>query len=400
MCCLFSLWMLPFFDLVVMGEPERKTELVPLGEAAGRISARALYSVNTLPVVRESSFDGIAVRSGDFENGMPDYTVWKLGEDFVRADTGDDFDDRFDAVIMIEEVDFEGERITFISPDVKVREGSGVRPRGDSVREGEPLLEANLPIRPVDLAILAMGGVKMVPVVKKPKVAFLPTGSELIPYVSIPQRGQNVDSNSLLLETTLRELGAEPVMFPICPDDPKALEEELDAALEECDMVILSAGTARGEEDFNYGLLTGKGTLVHHYIAAAPGRPMALAVINGKPVVNMPGPVMAAFYGCEWCINRCVARLLGIPARKRETVTATLMDDISSGKNMAILIRLDVFEAEDGYVCYCKPFRNASIPSSMSSNAMYVSDIGESFVPKGTRIEVELLRGKEYIKKI
>ncbi len=387
-------------DFFAYWKPNRRTELIPLAEAAGRITAQTICSANTLPVYRESCFDGIAVRSSDFEKGMPDYTSWKLGEDFVRADTGDDFDDRYDAIIMIEEVDMDDERITYISPDLNIRKGSNVRPRGDSLKEGELLIEANLPIRPVDLSCLAMGGIKMVPVVKKPKVAFLPTGSELVPYQNTPGRGQNVDSNSLLVEAALREMGAEPLLFPICPDNKDLLEEMLDVAVKRCDMVILNAGTAKGEEDFNYGLLSRKGQLIHHYIAAAPGRPMALAVIGGKPVVNMPGPAMAAFFGCEWCINRCVARLLGIPARRRDTVRAVLMDEIHTSENMAILIRLDVYEGENGYECYCKPFRETTIPASMSSNAMYISDVGEECVPIGTVIEVELLRGREYIPKI
>ncbi len=385
-------------DFFALWEPERQTELVPLETAIGRITAGDLFSENTLPVARSSGCDGIAVRSIDFESGMPDYKTWVRGEDYDRADTGDDFDDRFDAVIMIEEVDFdEAERIIYISPDIQVRAGTNVNPSGSTIKKGDLLIRAGLPIRPTDLASLAMGGIIEVPVIKKPRVAFLPTGSELVPYTKSPARGQNVDANSPLMEATLRELGAEPLLFPICPDDPDALLKEIDQALSECDLLILNAGTAKGEEDFNFGLLGDRGQLVHHYIAAAPGRPMALAIVDGKPVVNMPGPTMAAFYTCEWCINRCVARLLGIPPKKHETVRATLMNDIRSGENMAILIRMDVYKSEDGYVCRSRPFRGASLPSSLSSNAMYVSDIGESYVPKGAEIEVELLRGREYI---
>ena len=131
---------------------QEEIEYVPLEEAAWRVTARALHSVNTLPVVRSSACDGIAVDAARFAGGVPDYTGWTLGEDFVRADTGDDFDDRFDAVIPIEEADLEGDRLVFLSPDLDIKPGSNVNPRGSTILEGELLVEANLPLRPVDLA--------------------------------------------------------------------------------------------------------------------------------------------------------------------------------------------------------------------------------------------------------
>ncbi|MCC8140418.1 MAG: molybdopterin molybdotransferase MoeA [Lachnospiraceae bacterium] len=384
-------------DFFALWEAKDAEELVPLEEAIGRVTARALFSRNTLPVCRASACDGIAVRSEQFRDGMPDYTKWKLREEYVRADTGDDFDDRYDAVIPIEEVDIENGKIVYISPDVPVRPGENVRQEGSNVRQGDPLIAENMPIRPTDLASLATGGIMMVPVRKRPKVAFIPTGNELIPHNTVPARGQNVDTNTLLVRESLKELGAEPLIFPITADVPEALEERLDMALQDCDMVILNAGTAKGEDDWNARMLERKGTLVHHYIAAAPGRPMAFAVIDGKPVVNMPGPTMASFFGCEWCISACVARLLHIPARKREKVRARLMEDIHSSPTMAILMRMEVAETEDGYVCQERSFRESSLPVCMASNAMYVSEVGESFVPKGTMLEVELLRGREFI---
>lgn len=386
-------------DFFAAWEPQDMEEYIPLDEAIGRVTTKDLFSVNTLPVFRSSAMDGIAVQSAQFAEGMPDYTKWVLGVDYARADTGDDFDDRFDAVIAIENVTLDGEKVTYIEPDVKVHAGSSVNPKGSSLKEGDLLLGKNMPIRPTDLAALAMGGAMMVPVWKQPKVAFIPTGTELVPPNMRPERGQNVDTNSIMVRETLKELGAEPVIFPIIPDEPKSLENAMDMALKDCDMVIINAGTAKGEDDWNARMMEERGTLIHHYIAAVPGRPMALAVIEGKPVINMPGPTMASFFGCEWCINACVARFLHTPVRMRETVRATVMEDIHAPRPMALLIRMDVFETEQGYICYSKPFRKNSLPASMTSNAMYISEIGEDFIPKGTELEVTLLRGREFIEK-
>jgi len=234
--------------------PEK--EYIPLAEAAGRVTAEELYSMNTLPVHRVSGGDGIAVRSADFADGMPDYKAWTEGREFARADTGDDFADEYDAVIMIEEVDLDEKgNIKYISPDLTVKAGDHVMAEGSTARKGDLIIKANMPLRPTDLAALAMGGISMVPVIKKPRVSFIPTGSELVTYDRHPVRGQNVDSNSLLVKTTLEEMGAEPVIFPIVPDSPDDLRTRLKEALSMSDFVIMNAGTAKGSEDFNFGLL-------------------------------------------------------------------------------------------------------------------------------------------------
>lgn len=223
-----------------------QTELAALEEAVGRVAAEDLYSVNTLPVYRSSACDGIAVNSSMFAEGVPDTSAWRCGSEYERADTGDDFDDRFDAVIPIEEVETAPDTSVVISPDVPVKPGWNVRPRGDSLREGELLIRAGMVIRPVDLASLAVGGISMVPVRKKPVVAFIPTGSELVPAGIAPKRGQNVDTNSVLVKTSLKALGADPLVFPIIDDDPEALKRALHEALRSADLIVLNGGTAKG----------------------------------------------------------------------------------------------------------------------------------------------------------
>ncbi len=385
-------------DFFAAWTPGERVELVPLSEAVWRISAQALTAVNTLPVYRSSGCDGIAVESSRFACGVPDYAGWRMGEEFVRADTGDDFEDRYDAVIPIEEVDLTSDgRIAFISPDIAVTSGCNVQPRGSLCMTEDPLIGKNLPIRPTDLASLAMGGVRMVPVRKKPRIAFIPTGSELIPHTARPRRGQNIDANTLLVTEMLKCMGAEPVAFPIVPDAPAELEMVLEQALEQADAVIVNGGTAKGGEDFNTHLLEQKGRLIHHYIAAAPGRPMALAVVDDKPVINLPGPAMAAFFGMTWCVQAVVCRYLHIPMPQRPIVTGLLMEDIHSTPHMDILCRMNAVKTAEGYELYPLSFHTLRLPLCMAGNAMYVCPVGESYVPKGSLITAELLRGEEYL---
>ena len=234
--------------LIKRWHPRRLTELVPVDQALGRIPARDVRARVTLPVVRASAGDGVAVRSADFAQGMPDTAGWVQGRDFVRADTGDDFDDAFDAVIMIEDVTLTPEGGIAIREGVRVTPGSGVRPAGSTVKAGERLAQAGLPLRPRDLAGLEMGGVEEVEVWRRPVAAFIPTGSELIPPGTPLSRGKTYDTNSLLVRETLRELGAEPLIFPIVPDVYEDMAQALDRALDRADLVILGGGSSKGDE--------------------------------------------------------------------------------------------------------------------------------------------------------
>ena len=116
-------------------EAQSGTETISLDDALGRVLVEDVYSQVSIPVVRASSMDGVAVPSERFENGIPDTSDWKLGEDFCRADTGDDFDDKFDAVIPIEQVTLTPEGVLTIKPDVTVKQGMNVRPRGSIINK-------------------------------------------------------------------------------------------------------------------------------------------------------------------------------------------------------------------------------------------------------------------------
>ncbi len=383
-------------DFFAAWEPAMQTEEVSLAQAAGRICADRVYSKLTLPVYRVSSCDGIAVAAGRVQNEREKIADWRIGIDFARADTGDDFEDCFDAVIPIEEIDLDPDgKIAFLSPDVEIKAGSNTSPRGSTLVEGDLLMEGNLPIRATDLASLAMGGANFVKVWRKPRVAFIPTGSELIPPGNTPKRGENIDTNSMMVQQMLLEFGAEPVMYPIVRDNPKELERTLKDALSTVDIVVLNAGTAKGSEDFNTPMLGDNGKLIHHYVAAAPGRPMALAVVDHKPVINLPGPAMAAFFGMDWCVRAAINRFLNQPMPQRERITGRLMESIRSTEHMATLTRINVRKEGEDYLLYPLSLHRYSLPLCLASNAMYVSEVGEAGVEKGEEIEVELLRGRE-----
>lgn len=379
--------------------PKKQIEKVPLSEASGRVLAQTLYSCNTLPVVRASMMDGIAVSSEFFQHGVPDTSNWKVGNEYSRADTGDDFDDKYDSVIAIENVSFDEMGRLKLSEGITVKKGDCVKKSGSTIKKGDYIISEGVSIRPCDLAALAMGGITEVPVYKKPLVAFIPTGSELVPAGKIPQRGQNIDANSIMAKHMLIEMGADPICYPIVKDNLKDIEIALEKALAQADIIIMNGGSSKGEEDFTSKVINKKGEVLVHWIAAGPGRPMSMAVVQGKPVINLSGPVVAAYYGLDWCIRELVNQYLGLPAMKRQKVTAVLTNDMPCPKPVSFLCKVNVKKTETGeYIATPIPFKAASIGMCLSTNGQFVSEIGEGDYKKGDSIEIELLRSEEFIK--
>jgi len=376
-------------------QPKAVIEQIPLAEAKGRILAEDIFAKYNLPVVRASTMDGVAVKSEAFADGMPDTSGWKQGVDFVRADTGDDFDDRFDAVIAIENVVLTEDGKLSFTGKVNGSKGFNVKPCGADMKAGSMILKKGTLLRPQDLAVLAMGGHEEIPVRKKPAVSFIPTGSELVPAGTAPSRGQNIDSNSILARELLPDMGAEPLLHPIVADDPESLERALDEMLPQSDMVLLNAGTSKGSEDYCASLLKKRGEIIFQGVAAVPGRPMTAAIIEGKPVINLSGPSFAAFYSMDWMIRALICRYLNRPLPLRETVKATLTDGFTPPPFFSLMATFRLERGTDGnYLATPLALRgpkSAGNAAIMTANGVYVTTVGEGSFHAGDEIEIELM---------
>lgn len=373
-------------------KPQIKTETVQVEDAIGRIAAEDVFSVHNLPVVRASAMDGIGVISSMFQEGVPETQKWRPGKEYERADTGDDFDDRYDAVIPIEQVVILEDGGILLSDEVKVKSGMNIRPCGSMLAKGDLLVKRWTKLTPSDLAALVMGGISEISVTKKPVAAFIPTGSELIPAGQKLIRGKNIDSNSILVKHMLLEMGAAPLCYPIVSDDPQRLEQALENALEQADIVILNGGSSKGGEDYNASLLKKKGHVLCHNVAAAPGRPICVALIDNKPVINLPGPSIACYYSMDWCIRFVVNTLLHQAGLKRKTISACLSEDIYSGQGMEILCKMEISKSDQGYKARQISFRESSVANSLIAPGQFITNPEISKQPAGSILEIELLR--------
>jgi molybdopterin molybdotransferase/putative molybdopterin biosynthesis protein len=384
---LFALW-----------QPKAEAETVSIWDAAGRILAEDQFARYDLPVVRASTRDGVAVKSQRFQDGMPDTSHWQLGVDFIRADTGDDFDDAFDAVIAIEDVELlPGGGIRFPEP-VPVREGYQVKGSGRDLKKGSLLAPKGTRLTAQALSAIAMGGITEIPVVRQPRVAFIPTGSELVPPGAALQRGQNFDSNSILACQMLKDMGAVPVLHPIVRDDPAPLQAALEAALSECDIILVNAGTSKGGEDYSCKLLEKNGQVLFHGVAAVPGRPMSAAMVGNIPVVNLSGPSFAAFYSMDWMVRALVCRFLGIPVPVLETVQAILTEDFQTPPFFSLMAPMRLDPQPDGtYLATPLTTRgpkSAGSAASLLADGVYISTPGQPALQAGAAVEIQLLKNR------
>lgn len=377
--------------------PQPRTEYVPLPEALGRVTAKDLFSENTLPVCRVSSFDGIAVRSADFEQGIPDPSSWVKGVQFVAADTGDDFPDKYDSIIAVEDIFYDEQGKLHFQDGLSFQKGEGVRAAGSMLKTGDLLVRAHTRITPELAVALATGGISFVPVLVKPKVAFLPTGTELIPAGIRPERGQNIETNSLLLSGLLKEWGAEPICFPITKDDKEQLSARLDEALALADVVILNGGSSRGEEDFNCRLLEARAQYFRHGVRAVPGRPVGMSMIDGKPVLNLPGPVLAAWLAADWLLHALICHYFGVPMPQRQKITGVMNVDIKKPPHFEMLQRVQLTKSGEDHLITPIPRGSDAAFSMREASALLTVPIGCTGYAKGERVEVELLKGLELI---
>ncbi len=373
------------------------SEKIYIDEAIGRIADEDIFAEYPIPMVRASRMDGVAVKSEMFKDGMPDTSGWIEGEDYVRADTGDDFDDAFDAVIAIEQVKILENGGIKISESVKVKEGLNIAPSGSTLPKGALMLKKGTRIRAEDIACIAMSGSANVRVRKKPIVAFIPTGSELVKAGSELKRGQNFDSNSHMIRAMLRDMGAKPLIYSIVKDDREMLKTALLDALSKADAVILGGGSSKGGEDFSVHILEEDGDIVSSGVASVPGRPMTIALMAGKPVVNISGPAPAAYNCIDWSVRAMICSMLGIPYSLRHKVRAVLAEDISTPPMMEAMVKMHVFRTEKGFMARPCMRWEAGMRDLIASNGLIISARGVSDYPAGSSVDVDLTVNPEEI---
>lgn len=199
-----------------------------------------------------------------------------------------------------------------------------------------------------------------------------------------------------MITAMLQQWGAQPLYYPIVRDNLPDLGAALDDALAAADIVLICGGSSKGEEDYTVKILAEKGEVLQHGILIMPGRPVALAMVKGKPVINMPGPTLGAYNTMDWCVSVMVNKFLRQPAPVRRRVKVVLPADIKKPPGVEMLARFNLYR-HDGQYQAAPVTGMDSLPAIMNSNALLTVPIGSKGYRQGEEVEVELLCGEELI---
>lgn len=285
-------------------------EFVSLETALNRVLAENISSSEFVPVFNRSTVDGFAVKSSDVfgcsdsipailnlvgESKMGSHADFELkpGQCAI-VPTGGEVPDGGDAVVMVEHTENLGNnQVAIYKP---VAPGANMILRGEDTKPGEVVLPVGRRINAADTGTLAALGITNIPVMRRPKVAIISTGDELIPPGEKPAPGQIRDVNSPLLYNAVLEAGGAPTELGFIRDDEEAITQALQGAAAEHDMVILSGGTSVGEKDAMPRVISKLGRMLLHGIAVKPGKPTLFGEIDGVPVFGLAGNPVAAYF--------------------------------------------------------------------------------------------------------
>ena len=374
-------------------------EPVPVDVAAmGRITAEPVFARISSPHYHACAMDGAAVKSDStFAASERRPVTLRLGEDAVMADTGDPLPFGFDAVIMVEDlVETTDDTVTIIAP---AKPWQHVRSVGEDIVATELVLPENHAIRAIDIGAMLAAGVTQVEVRRRPRVAIIPTGDELVAPGSKLRAGDIVEFNSRIIGGFVSEWGGEPVFCDIVRDEFEAITQAVQQAAAESDIVIVNAGSSAGSEDYTSAVAGRLGEVIVHGVAVKPGKPTILGIVEGRPFIGVPGYPVSASLACELFLKPLMARMLARPVEPLPQVTATATRRIVSTPGVTEFVRVKVGDVGGKLVVTPLPRGAGAIMSLVKADGIVRVPPEIQGIDEGASVQVELLRSLNQIRR-
>ncbi|GEP12188.1 molybdopterin biosynthesis protein [Methylobacterium gnaphalii] len=381
-------------------------ETVSLDDALGRVLAHDVASPMDVPPFDRALVDGFALRAADTEGAGPaSPRRLTLNQEILACgiaptlvvqpgtatpiSTGGMIPRGADAVVMVEHTEFDAQTLA-VDVLTAVRPAQFVGYAGADMASGETVLRKGTRITAREIGMLAACGLARVDVVKRPRVAVLSTGDELVePGEQLP-RGAIYDSNGAVVAAAVTENGGDPVRLGIVRDDAAALEEALRSALTESDLVVLSGGTSKGAGDVSHRVLShlGEPGILFHGVALKPGKPLCVAAAQGKPIVVLPGfPTSAMFTFHDFVVPFLRARA-GLPPREDETVTARVSQRVPSELGRTEFVMTSLTLGPDGTIALPLPKGSGSVTAFSQADGFFAVPAARAGVEAGEGVSV------------
>lgn len=371
-------------------------EMVPVQEACGRITAQAVYAHGCAPHYAASAMDGIALRAAD-TFGATDTTPVVLTPDrFTVVDTGDQIPEGCDAVVMVEEIVPQADGSVMIHG--AAAPWQHIRQIGEDVCAGEMILPGYTAVSPAAIGAMIAGGVLSVPVIRRPVIGIIPTGDEIVSPCADPEPGQILEFNGAIFSAMVREWGAEPRLYPIVPDKFDLIEAALGKAAEECDMVLLNAGSSAGREDYSAAAIGALGQVFCHGLAMKPGKPAILGAIGKKPVLGVPGYPVSGILVIEELLRPVVDRWFHRCPAPLPTALATLTRPVVSGLKYEEFVRVRMGYVGDKLMASSLNRGAGVVSSFMKADGILRIPQGREGYEAGDQVQIRLLSPLEKLK--
>ena len=374
----------------------QKGRLLPVIEALGWVTKEPVFAKISSPYYNASAMDGICVEAMEMI-GVDERHPRTLikGTDFNFVDTGDVIADPYNAVVMIEDVIIKSDDEVNINSPVSLWQH--VRPIGEDIVAGELIIPAFHRVRPIDLGALLAGGITEIEVLVKPRVGIIPTGTELVEAGAAMAVGKIIDSNTHMFVGLAEEYGGEAKRYQTIRDDYELIKNAIVKAVDENDMVLISAGSSAGTEDYTRKLIEELGEVVVHGVAIKPGKPVVLGIVQGKPVIGIPGYPVSAYFVFENFVKPVILAFNHQTTTEGVTIKAILSKRLMSSLKYLEFVRMKCGRVNQRFIA--TPLdRGAGVTMSL------VNADGILKIPKnvegyeaGEEVELILMRPREEI---
>jgi molybdenum cofactor synthesis domain-containing protein len=378
-----------------------------LGDALGCALAEDIFAPIDVPPFDRSNVDGFAVRSADLALAGEAAPVRMLLNDEVIAcgtqpvrpvlsgtatliATGGPVPRGADAIVMVEHTQPAGSRAIDIRRAASP--GQFISYAGSDIARGEALLRAGTMVGSREIGMLAACGIAQVLVARRPRVAVISTGDELVQPGAALRPAAIYDTNGAIVSAAISENGGEAEFLGAIPDDEQQLEAAMQQALQTSDMLVLSGGTSKGAGDVSHRIIArlGQPGIIAHGVALKPGKPLCLAVCGGKPVVILPGFPTSAMFTFHDMIVPVLRRMAGLPPRSDAKVAAKIPVRIASELGRTEFVMVSLVEGSDGLIAYPTGKGSGAITSFAQADGFLRIDALADQLPAGSEAEVTL----------
>jgi putative molybdopterin biosynthesis protein len=384
-----------------------RSEMRPLADSPGCTLAQDMVAPIDVPPFDRSNVDGFAVRSADLAAASATAPVPLTLNDEVIAcgvaparavlpgtatpiATGGPVPRGADAIVMVEHTDPAGDGAIEVRRTASP--GQFVSYAGSDIARGEALLRAGTMIGSREIGMLAACGIAEVPAVRRPRIAVLSTGDELVQPGGSLRPAAIYDTNGAIVTAAISENGGDAKFLGAIPDDEPQLESAMRRALAASDMLVLSGGTSKGAGDVSHRIIARLGSpgIIAHGVALKPGKPLCLAVCDGKPVIILPGFPTSAMFTFHDMIVPVLRRMAGLPPRSDAKVTAKIPVRIASELGRTEFVMVSLVEGDAGLIAYPTGKGSGAITSFAQADGFLRIDALADQMPAGTQAEVTL----------